>query len=80
MGELQIARKEARSFPGLVPPNNAKLIGREQRKKDTVNYYKDQNGSYYYDTESSRRFEMDMQERAKRRAEEKRRARRKRLI
>ena len=74
--ELEIAKKEARSFSGLKPPNNAVLIGKEQKANDTINYYKDFAGNYYYDTENGRKFEQEMQERVKRREEEKRRNRR----
>ncbi len=71
--ELEIARDQARSFPGLMPPNNAALIGKEEKGRDTINYYKDSTGNYYYDTESGRKFEQDMQERRKKREKEKRR-------
>ena len=73
--ELELAKKEARSFPGLTPPQNAVLIGKEEKKNDTINYYKDSAGNYYYDTESGRKFEQDMLERNNRRKEEKRQLR-----
>ena len=34
MEDLQIAFKEARSFPGLTPPNNATLIGKKEINKE----------------------------------------------
>lgn len=74
--EVEIARKQARSFPGLIPPNSAALIGKEEKERDTINYYKDSAGNYYYDTENGRKFELDMQERRKKREDEKRKSRR----
>lgn len=73
MKELQCASKEARSFPGLTPPNNAKLLGKLKTAEDVVNIYEDSKGNYWYDTENGRKFEMDMQERVKNRAKKKRR-------
>lgn len=70
--ELELAKKEARSFSGLIPPNNAVFIGKEEKANDTINYYKDFAGNYYYDTEKGRKFEEDMLERSNRRKEEKR--------
>lgn len=71
--ELEIARDQARSFPGLTPPNNAAMIGKIEATQDVINIYKDNQGNYYYDTENGRKFEQDMQERKKRRDKEKRR-------
>ena len=76
MKELETGFKEAKSFPGLNPPNNATLLGKIQTPKDIVNIYKDSQGNYWYDTENGRKFEMDMQERIKKREEEKKRNRR----
>lgn len=73
MEELQCALKEARSFPGLKPPNNAKLLRQLKTAGDVVNIYEDSKGNYWYDTENGRKFEQDMQERAKERKKKKRR-------
>lgn len=73
MEDLRIAFKEARSFPGLTPPNNAILVGKMEATKDIVNIYKDNRGNYWYDTESGRKFEQEMQERAKQRKKKNRR-------
>lgn len=73
--EIELAKKVARSFSGLIPPNNAVLIGKEERKNDTINYYKDSAGNYYYDTENGRKFEQDMLESSNRRKEKKRKLR-----
>lgn len=62
---LETARSEARSFPGLVPPNNAVLIGAVDTGDDTYFYYQDDEGNFYYDSERMRRFETEMQERKK---------------
>lgn len=76
MEDLQIAFKEARSFPGLTPPNNAKFLGKIETKCDVVNIYKDQYGNLWYDTESGRKFEIDIQEKMEKRRKEKRRSKR----
>lgn len=73
MEDLRIAFKEARSFPGLTPPNNAILVGKMEATKDIVNIYKDNRGNYWYDTENGRKFEQEMQERAKERKKKNRR-------
>lgn len=67
MEELEMAMKEARSFTGLKPPNNAKLFGKMKAAEDVVNIYEDSQGNYWYDTERGRKFEQEMQERAKKR-------------
>lgn len=67
MEDLRIAFKKAWSFPGLTPPNNAKFLGKMEAAEDVVNIYEDSQGNYWYDTESGRKFEQEMQERAKER-------------
>lgn len=75
MTELDEALKEARSFSGLTPPNNAEYIESVRRNGEIYHFYKDATGNYYYDTESGRAFEMEMQERRKKREEAKKRTR-----
>ena len=64
--ELLKAKANARSFPGLKPPNSAWYIGSIKNDDDTTNYYKDDEGNYYFDTEKGRAFEKEMQEAQKR--------------
>lgn len=54
--ELEQADRDARSFPGLLPPNGAHYIGR--RKKYL--YWKDSAGNYWYDTERGMEFKKLM--------------------
>ena len=64
--ELRKAAGEARTFPGLTPPNKAEYIGALSKNGDTYYYYKDENGTYWFDTESLRKFEKEMAEAEKR--------------
>lgn len=64
---LKEAREHARSFPGLLPPNNAVFIGMEKLENNTYFYYRDDEGRFYYDSVRARRFEKEMQERKKER-------------
>lgn len=72
MEDLEIAFREARSFPGLTPPNNAKLIGKKETTTDIVNIYVDSDKNYWYDTERGRKFEKDIQEKEQERKKRKR--------
>lgn len=54
---------EARSFPGLTPPNDAVEVLRKKTKNDTYIYYKDEDGNLYYNTKSTIAFELEMRER-----------------
>lgn len=60
--EMVKAQKEAYSFPGTRPPNGAWYIGSITKNNDTYNYYKDEDGNYYYDTDKERKFEVEMQQ------------------
>lgn len=59
--EIIKARQNAWSFPGLDPPNKAEEIGREELAGDTFIYYKDELGTYWYNTESTINVEKEMQ-------------------
>ena len=50
--------KEARSFSGLVPPYEAKFVGKKPTKYgDTIYYYESvDKGCYFYESESGYRF------------------------
>ena len=65
--QLEKARENAWSFSGLIPPNDAQLIGSVVHKDDIYNYYRDTDGNYYFDTERMRAFEKEMQEVQKKR-------------
>lgn len=67
--ELAIARKEAVSFTGLEPPENAKYIGTERMKNDSYDYFKTQGGKYYYQSDGTRLIEEErcLKEKQKRR-------------
>lgn len=66
---LREAREKACSFPGLEPPNNAEPIGQIEEAHDTYFYYRDGAGNFYYMSDSTRRFEEEMQQRVKERRE-----------
>lgn len=59
--DLQHIRDNAMSFTGLRPPNNAKYIGQVKTSNNIFYYYKDDKGSFWFDTESGREFEKKMQ-------------------
>ncbi len=58
---LEEVLKEAASFPGLEPPNNAEEYGRVNRPTGTYIIYKDADGSYYFDTVHGLEFKRQME-------------------
>lgn len=68
---LEQARKNAWSFPGLTPPNNAAYIGAIKTKEDTYFYYQDKEGNFYYDSQQMRCFELEMREAQKKKQQRK---------
>lgn len=68
MKELEVARENASSFPGLTPPISSKEIGRIEGKCGTYIYYKDEEGSYWYSTERGIAYELHMEELRKKHA------------
>lgn len=77
--EMEKAMREAFSFPGLTPPNNAKLIGIREAdpgsKVGKTYYYMDDYGNYYYTTDKQLEFERQMIAAQNRMKEAKRRRR-----
>lgn len=63
--ELEEAWKEAVSFPGSSPPENAREIGQIERDGNTFILYRGRSG-YYYNTLQGIRFAKEMEERARR--------------
>ncbi|MBE5932950.1 MAG: hypothetical protein E7263_06000 [Lachnospiraceae bacterium] len=57
---LQEASEKARSFDGLKPPNQASYIGSRINNSDTVDYYRDDSGNFYYETHRGRAFKEQM--------------------
>ena len=57
---LQEAIEKARSFDGLRPPNQAVLIGSRENAHDTIDYYRDDAGNFYYETHRGRAFKEQM--------------------
>ncbi|MBO5390040.1 MAG: hypothetical protein J6A59_18245 [Lachnospiraceae bacterium] len=57
---LQEAIEKARSFSGLRPPNQAILIGSRVSAHDTIDYYRDDDGNFYYETHRGRAFKEQM--------------------
>lgn len=57
----------ARSFPGLEPPNGAQMVGSRQTQSDIIYYFRDREGTLYYETVRSRRFKEEMAAAEKRR-------------
>ncbi|MGN0506662.1 MAG: hypothetical protein ACI4FZ_08880 [Lachnospiraceae bacterium] len=70
MGAVETAKREARSFPGSKPPNNAYEIEREWRGDELWIYYRDPDGGYYYATASGLAFAKKMEEAGERRRRE----------
>lgn len=68
---LEEARKDAWSFPGLTPPNNAVYIGAIETKEDVYFYYQDKEGNFYYDSQQMRCFELEMIEAQKKKQKRK---------
>lgn len=58
----EIELREARSFPGLKPPNDAQKIFWRRTDTGTYIYYQDSEGNLYYATEEGLAFEAHMQE------------------
>ena len=57
---LQEASEKARSFSELRPPNGATFIGSRTTECDTTDYYKDEQGNFYYETHRGRAFKEEM--------------------
>ncbi len=55
----------ARSFPGLIPPNEAEEIARKKYGDNTYIFYRDSEGNLWYNTTKGIAFELEMQERDK---------------
>ena len=72
MSDINTIKEKARTFEGLIPPNSAKLVYKEKKAEDTYFYFMDDDGNYYFNTESQIRFEREMQELRKRRRQKKR--------
>ena len=52
--------KEARSFSGLVPPYQAKFVGKKPTKYGDIIYYYKSDAGYFYESESGYRFKYKM--------------------
>lgn len=66
---MDSAFSTARSFPGLEPPNGAQIVGSRQIANDIIYYFRDSEGTLYYETVRGRRFkeEMEMAQQRRRR-------------
>lgn len=64
--------EEARSFPGLNPPNNAKEVARVTRHHGTYIYFRDKQGNYWYDSVEGLNFKRKMAEAEQRQKTERR--------
>ena len=53
----------AKSFVGLVPPNEAIEVERQTVGSNTYIYYQDKEGNLYYNSTNGIAFEREMQER-----------------
>lgn len=51
---------EARSFTGLVPPNEAVEIAQEKHGDTIYFYYQDSKGNLYYETSKGYAFKREM--------------------
>nr|DAZ28549.1 MAG TPA: hypothetical protein [Caudoviricetes sp.] len=72
MSDINTIKEHARTFEGLIPPNSAKLVYKEEKAGDTYFYFMDDDGNYYFNTESQIRFEREMQDLKKKRRQKKR--------
>ena len=52
--------REARSFSGLVPPYEAKFVGKKPTKYGDIIYYYKSDAGYFYESESGYRFKYKM--------------------
>lgn len=62
MQELETAHENARSFPGLLPPDNARYIGYQRYGSGKYLYWKDSAGKYWYETERGMDFKREMED------------------
>ncbi len=72
MSDINTIKANARTFEGLLPPNEAKLVYKEKKAGDTYFYFMDDDGNYYFNTQSQINFEKEMQELRKKRRQKKR--------
>lgn len=66
--KLKKAWKNAESFEGPKPPNNAQEIGRVSSRKDgglIFIFYEDEKGNFYYQSNRQKKFETEMTEKRK---------------
>ena len=63
---LQEAIKKATSFSSLRPPNQASFIGSRETSNDTIDYYRDDFGNFYYESHRGRAFKEQMEQANKR--------------
>lgn len=55
---IEELRKEAWSFRGLTPPNNAKKVAEERRNGQVYEYFVDNTGNVYYETEEGKKWKL----------------------
>ena len=84
MSDINTIKENARTFEGLIPPNSAKLVYKEKKAGDTYFYFMDgggnhfgeldidDDGNYYFNTQSQINFEKEMKELRKKRRQKKR--------
>ena len=72
MSDINTIKANARTFEGLIPPKSAKLVYKEKKAGDTYFYFMDDDGNYYFNTQSQIDFEREMQELRKKRRQRKR--------
>ena len=65
MSDINTIKANARTFEGLIPPKSAKLVYKEKKAGDTYFYFADDDGNYYFNTQSQIDFEREMQEEKK---------------
>ncbi|MDE7426110.1 MAG: hypothetical protein K2N51_20830 [Lachnospiraceae bacterium] len=57
---IEELRKEAWTFRGLTPPNNAKKVAEEQRNGEVYEYFKDDSGNVYYETSTGKKWKLEI--------------------
>lgn len=57
---IEELRKAAWSFRGLMPPNNAKKVAEERRNGQVYEYFVDDAGNVYYETETGKKWKLEI--------------------
>lgn len=59
---IEELRQKAWTFPDLTPPNDAKKVAEEQRNGKVYEYFQDDSGNVYYETDSDKEWKRKIEE------------------